>query len=65
MFQVISAMVDIVRKAQGGGKNIWKDSVTIEGEEGMWGRHGGVFAFLTHRFKKKNTPKRTSSGDYG
>lgn len=70
MLQLISAMVDIVRKAQdwgvgGEGGNIWKNSVTIESEERMLGRRGGVFAFLTHKFKNKNTPKRMSSEDYG
>lgn len=35
MFQVISAMVDIVRKVQKKKKNAWKDSITMGSGEGM------------------------------
>lgn len=59
MLQVISAVVDIVRKDQR-EKNVWKDPVIVEAEE-MWG-HGTVFASLTHRHQR-NIPKGTSSGD--
>ena len=59
MIQVISVMVDIVRKAQ---KKCLKGFSYHGCGGGMWG-HGGVFASLTQRLQR-NTPKGMSSGDY-
>lgn len=55
MLQVISAMVDIVRKTRGEGRAFGRIPLP-EGEEGMWGR-GGVIAFLIHRFQKNYSQK--------
>ena len=58
MFQLISAMVDIVRKSPekkmcGKVQLLWKVERECE----------GVFAFLTQRLQR-NTPKGTPTGDW-
>lgn len=59
MLQIISALVDIVRKTQ--KKNIEKNSVTVE----VWGEDVGTSGTLLLWLRlQKNTPQGMSPGDH-